>query len=571
MLGEHWWQLGISKSTLAKMTKHVNAKLLLLLLLIALALGGAIRPMQAVHWDAPIYLYQAKRFAESHLVDSYRQHAEAVAGQALGTNPMQQGEAYPESYWRFTRLGHIALLSLSVEFFGSSEAAIQAASIIYSVLFALAVFVAVLAARSFCRLYEGHDATRKAIQQHTITAGFVYALSGSYLYMSGNLVAEIPALFVMSLGAWLIGHAIQRDSVLLAVASGFLACLTYVIKMEAVWFFVSIYLVLWSINPPSYDRSRTGRSLGWAVAAALVGYGCYTALFFPLTSPSVFLAFSDRVTGALPSGPSNITAIWTPFAAVGLLWLGIPLAMIAGLRSPLTRFAWFWLALSLLPLITLYLTGSVQTRMFMPLVLPLILVFGLGMAGFMTKLPSARIQRVVWQCVAGVLVISFMIAHPATYTILRELPGAWRLQYVRQLLWPPAYEVKAYPLGDLHRISVWLYGKNEPIQLIAAKTVSQENLNLVRFFGPTYPANADMALLPDPTNLLPCNVGVATEFEPILYRSGDAKMCCTKAVTTTTYEMHWLTDANKPIDGYSVRMGSLVVRFLCPSNTEQIH
>jgi len=89
----------------ANMARHVNAKLLLLLLLIALALAGAMRPMQAVHWDAPIYLYHAKRFAETHLVDSYRRHAESIAGQALGTHPLPPGEAYPESYWRFTRLG----------------------------------------------------------------------------------------------------------------------------------------------------------------------------------------------------------------------------------------------------------------------------------------------------------------------------------------------------------------------------------------------------------------------------------------------------------------------------------
>ncbi|MDZ7584272.1 MAG: hypothetical protein U0938_05505 [Thiobacillus sp.] len=109
------------------------------------------------------------------------------------------------------------------------------------------------------------------------------------------------------------------------------------------------------------------------------------------------------------------------------------------------------------------------------------------------------------------------------------------------------------------------------IQLLVAKDISQENLNLVRFFGPAYPANADMALLPDPTNLFPCTVGMATEFEPILYRRGDAKMCCTKTVTINTLVMQWGTEANKPVDGHSVRMGSVVVSYLCPSNTAQFH
>lgn len=444
----------------ANMFRWLSARLLLLVLLIALALVGALRPMQTVHWDTPIYLYQAKRFAETDLVDSYRRHAEIVAGQALGTHPLPQGEGYPESYWRFTRLGHIALLSLSVEVLGSSEAAIQAASITYAVLLVLAVFMAVLASRAICRLYEGNDARRIEIQRHTVTAGFVYALSGSYLYMSGNLVAETPALCGMALGAWLIANAMQKDSLLLAVASGLLAYLTYVIKMDAVWFFVSIYLALWLIKPPSHDRSRAARILGWAAATALVGYGFHTALFFPLTSPGVFLAFSDRVSDALPSDVSNTAARWTPVAAVGLLWLGVPLAMIARFQDSLTRFAWLWLTLSLLPLITLYVRGPVQTRMFIPLVLPLILIFGVGMASLMGKLRTARMQRLVWLCIAGALVVSLSIAHHATYMNLRQLSGAWRLQFVRQLLWPPAHEVNAYPLEDLHRMSQWSYGKN---------------------------------------------------------------------------------------------------------------
>lgn len=97
-----------------------------------------------------------------------------------------------------------------------------------------------------------------------------------------------------------------------------------------------------------------------------------------------------------------------------------------------------------------------------------------------------------------------------------------------------------------------------------AKDIPQEYLNLVRFFGPAYPAHADMALVPDPTNLLPCNVDVAMEFESALYRSGDAQTCCAKSTSINTYAMKWAGDAGQYVDGHAVSMRKIVVIALCP-------
>lgn len=60
-------------------------------------------PLGDVHWDAPIYLYQAKRFAETqHLADIAR-NAEHIAAQVAGAWPAD--ERYSEAFWRSSRLG----------------------------------------------------------------------------------------------------------------------------------------------------------------------------------------------------------------------------------------------------------------------------------------------------------------------------------------------------------------------------------------------------------------------------------------------------------------------------------
>lgn len=66
---------------------------LFLIFFLAAAIGFAKPPLQGVHWDSPIYLYQSKRFAETPLLDSYRQHAKEIRDHVYGATPLPRGEA----------------------------------------------------------------------------------------------------------------------------------------------------------------------------------------------------------------------------------------------------------------------------------------------------------------------------------------------------------------------------------------------------------------------------------------------------------------------------------------------
>ena len=66
-------------------------------------------------------------------------------------------------------------------------------------------------------------------------------------------------------------------------------------------------------------------------------------------------------------------------------------------------------------------------------------------------------------------------------------------------------------------LSHTVFETQKPTVLISGNRIPQEYLNLVRFFGPSYYANADLALAGDPTNPKGCDnltpiVGEAVQF-----------------------------------------------------------
>ncbi len=540
---------------------------LLTLILIAVAFTTAWRPMQSVHWDAPIYLYQAKRFADTPLVASYISHAAAIASQ-IQSGQLTEGEGYSESYWRFTRLGHIALLGGIIKIFGSNETGILAASLVYALILGMGVLWAVIGGRALCRLYQPEGPLGKNLPQFVLLAGFIYVFSGSYIYMAGNLVAEVPALLGVSLGFWLLVQAIQSNNRFMAVASGLLAYLTFAVMMEAVWFFVSLYLALWLAPPAEKGRGPVTILLFWAALFAIIGYALHVWLFGSLATPKTAIGFQQQVAAALPG--SN-TDRMTPFVATGLLWMGIPLAILAGWRTPLTRFAWIWLFLCLLPLLFKYFGGQVQTRMFVLLILPLMLLVALGFTT-LTRIHLVTKNRRLFQ--AGLVAIvlgSFSIAHPTIYAQLRQLPGAWRLQYVRMFLWPPAYEVVFFPLKDLRQIADWLHIQNKPLYLLAAPGIKQENLNIIRFLGPAYPPSADLATQPDPTNLLPCGADYSSPYEPVVYRGGSPTVCCSAHHMNQVFMLSSATPATSYSAPTPLKTALFTVSQACATNQPPTH
>jgi hypothetical protein len=64
---------------------------------------------------------------------------------------------------------------------------------------------------------------------------------------------------------------------------------------------------------------------------------------------------------------------------------------------------------------------------------------------------------------------------------MRQIPGGWRLQYVRAWLSPPNYERLSYPLADLQALSEYLYADPMPKVLILDKPKNAEVFSLVEF------------------------------------------------------------------------------------------
>jgi len=492
-------------------------------LLMALALSSAQRPLQSVHWDTPIYLYQAKRIAESALLVSYSTHALEIAEQAGGYRPLPLGERYPEAYWRFSRLGHIAILGGIVTLAGSSETAILAATHVYALFMVLGTLFSVLMVQALFHLYQPPGDDPALPGRVALVSGLAFGLTGTFIYMAGNLVPEVPTFPAVSAGTWLMVLALSRNRTLPSMAAGLLAGLTFMVKMEAVWLFIAAWLAFLIAPPTGMPRQQVARLLSWSAGSAIVVYGLHSVLFYPLGAPWVFLEFQQRVSQALPPAEAHWPAL---AAAGGILWLCVPAAALAGFGQPLSRFAWIWLLLCMLPLSYILASGEVQTRMFVTLVPSLMLLASVGGYAWWSRRRSTSTRRAALTVFAVMAVSGFLIAHPASYVELRQLPGGWRLQYVRQFLWPAAYEVNAYPVAATRQLAEWLYSQPSSYTLVVAGDIPQEHLNLVRFFGPTYPVSADLALAPDPTNLLPCDIRRQLPYEPIAYRLGLRQDCC---------------------------------------------
>jgi hypothetical protein len=131
----------------------------ILFFLSAVLTMGSKDPLDGVHWDSPIYLYQAKRFAETHFLAHLAVHAREVAMQVQGNWP--KDEIYSEAYWRFARLGHIALLGSLVRTSGTNVHSLHVVTWVYRMLLALGLTFAVILAIRLEELISG--TTPKAV------------------------------------------------------------------------------------------------------------------------------------------------------------------------------------------------------------------------------------------------------------------------------------------------------------------------------------------------------------------------------------------------------------------------
>ena len=493
-------------------------------------------PLADVHWDAPIYLYQAKRFAETAYLVDFARNAQEIAAQLAGAWP--EDESYSEAFWRSSRLGHIALLGAPVATFGSTGAAITAVHWI----FVLAMPLGLLA---WCRV--SHLAAR-ALEPGAVGAGglalsaLLFVLSDVHGYLSGNLVSEVVSFGLGAAAVWALLASTVRTAGWLAVLSGVLAFLGYTVRVESVWIWLAFMLAYLPFAGAGEARARALCRFALAGTAALLGYATYASVVHPLADPRSYLAFAASLAQSAREGVHAGNLV---FVVGGMLWLGAVFALPRLRGSRVVRFGVLWLLLAGLPSWALIASDSaVQTRMLIGLVPPLVL---LSAAGWTHVLRGRRRFAAL-----GLTVVFVLVSRPPIYGWFVEQPGLWRIQRLGAAMFVPRYERIDYLPTEMAAISAQLFdGGARPGILMVAPSVAQEYLNLVRFFGPSYPADAHLALAGDPTNPGHCELRRDRAHEPVRFCSGFGDAAALRASLVGHRVLHLRRVADPPFAGAS--------------------
>lgn len=486
-------------------TERAGWMALIAVLLGSFFIAGSSPPLTDVHWDSPIYLYQGKRMADTSLFQSYREHAATVAAQASGN--WHPEEAYSEPFWRFSRIGHITLVAAVIDTLGATIDAILALHWMFHLFVALAVLLALATLVQLLGLKAG-GLSRVAVIWAGVLSALLYTVSDIYAYLGSSIVSEVASLLLIGLTCFSLAAALHTRSWLMAVSSGVLAFGIYFVRVEAIWvylsFCVSLLLFYWA------DLARGQRKLmllsGLVAAAGFIGY---SLLFYPITNPLNFLQFA---TGQ-PKQTSGVSPLMSLSAAGGLLWVGAVMSLLYARHLKLTRMALLWAVLIGLPALPYLLNNlPIQARMFSTLMPPLLMLSALGWAGLWSRSSGWRLLQ--WPIWTSVTVALLAISWQPTYQWLHQQPGLWRLQAVRQALVVPEYEKLSYHVAELKALSERLYSGSGPDLIAVDAGVRQESLNLLRFFGPAYPARASLALVPDPVNSVACRERLNAPQEP---------------------------------------------------------
>lgn len=487
---------------------------LFLLALVAFVASGSGLPLRDVHWDSPIYLYQAKRFADTPYLHDYSANAAAIAGQVDHHWP--RDENYSEAYWRFSRLGHVMLVGTVVALFGATQKSILLLHWLFSLLLSGAVLLAGLGAMRLLALLRNAGQGAQLGWAIVVSAA-LFMSSGIFVYLAHSLVSEVPALFLLSVAALLLVMAMQGRSFLLAALSGLAAFAVYVVRMESIWVYLSFAIVLAAALYLSGQRRSLPGVMSVAGGSALFCYLLYAWYFYPLADPRLFLTYEKDISVV----PRTVSAFHDLGAAGGLLWIGVVISVLSFRRWPVSRLALGWAALILLPAVPYLVRGApIQARMLSTLVLPFLIASACGWGYVWAQRRARTSGRLLLGAgiTSGALLMA--LSWSVVYDSVVKIPMLWRAQYVRQVISPPRYEEHSYYYDELNRISAAVYDGARPGYLLSDPSVSQEDLNLVRFFGPPYERSMTLVRRGDPTNAKPCATAKGDAVEPVVYCTG---------------------------------------------------
>lgn len=491
-------------------SKIFNILLGLLFFLVAILAMGSKAPLDGVHWDSPIYLYQGKCFAETPFLANYALHARDVAMQVPGNWP--EDEFYSEAYWHFARLGHIVILGSLVGIHGTNVRSLDIVTWVYRIFQALALTFTLILVILLAELMSG-DIPRAVIVGSATFTGLLYLCSDVWRYLSGNLVSEIPALFLLTGAALMLVKALKFRSHLLAAGSGVAAFLLYVVRMESIvpWLAFLCFLAL------TLRMTSTGPAWWWglviSLAASFLLYVGYAWWFYPLADPQLFYQFMKHLGGGQQGEPTYKLVV----AVGGSLWIGVIIALVCLRNSMWLSFA--WLLLGVLPLMPSIAWGLYcQTRMMLFIVPPLLLVSTMGWTVLFDR--CAR-RNQPGGAVLGALcavVLTIAVSWSGGKDSVDTYFDRGFLNGVRSFLMVPSYEKARYPVDELAVLSKAIHTESISTVVSWSLVTPQEYINLIRYFGPSHPPDANVVLLGDPANRRSCDLRVPWfPSEPVSY------------------------------------------------------
>lgn len=491
--------------------------LLTISMILAMALlFSAKGPMQDIHWDAPIYLERGKEIAETPALRDYARHAQVIADRLPAYKV--ETDAYTP-YWGFMRLGNALLLAMVHDWSGGGMTGIQTVFWLYTLIWAMGVVMAAVWAWAMAR-YLAPELAPRFTTWAAVLSVLLYVGSDVCRHMSGNFVAEVPALLWLAGSALALLLAQARRSLLWAGFSGVLGFALYVTKMDAVLAYIAL-LAAFAMALLLQDRLRPW----WPAflisgASAALLYWVYAWYFWPLPDPRLLLIFAHA--HEIAGGMNAVPAFKLYIAAGGLLWLGLLPAIFLNRRNRALWFALGWLALLTLPYLKGLVTGvgQAQVRMYTLMLPALLLAAVTGLAPILELAWRGAAGKVLLSIVLALAIALVAVSHQETYASLRKLPGGWRLQNLRAFLSPPPYERLHYPLQDLQVIGRALYESGAQYVVVPGEDIPEEYLNILAYLGPS-PRRSKIeryAVTPDTAPMAYCGVrAVRPEDGPVWF------------------------------------------------------
>lgn len=315
-----------------------------LILVLGTLVGGLVEPLSSAHWDSPIYLYQAKRFAETDLAKSFATHSRTIAAQ-VSERSWPESETFPASFWRFMRLGNVAILGSVAGLADDPLTGMRLAGWVYACFLAAAAAMTFLAVRDLGTVFGVPD--ERAHTSAAAASAILYIASPIYWYLSANFLSEIPALFVLAATLLLFLRAALAQSVVLGICAGGLAAALYGVRMDSALTALALMVPLTAALRLKAPRYFSYRVTAATALTALLGFAAYSLYFYPLTDPRLVVALRQ----VLAEGPraSGVAGYHAVFVAGGLLWIGAAMALVSRRSLTLTALGLVWLVLTLLP------------------------------------------------------------------------------------------------------------------------------------------------------------------------------------------------------------------------------